>query len=116
MHRNGWPPCVGITGRDRRNAHTYAAGLCESLHTGRDIHAIAKQIVTIDDHVSQADANTESNAFAFWHNCALLGEPALDLHRTFDSINSASEFSKRSIPSVLENAPIELPRSGVKYL
>jgi hypothetical protein len=52
------PPHVIVNGR--RDAD--AAGICNALKLRRNIHAIAKNAIRLDNHVADVDADTEGNS------------------------------------------------------
>ena len=47
----------------RRDAD--AAGFCDALKPRRNIYAVPKDVMRLDNHVADVDSHTESNAIVF---------------------------------------------------
>src|SRR5262245_54646195 len=82
-----------------------AAGLRQRFEPGRQVDAIAVEIVAIDDDVADIDADTE-------FDLAIIGDPGiaimhadLDLDSTARGVEHAAELDEEAIAHHLEDAP-----------
>ncbi len=73
--------------------NTYAARLGQSLETRGDVHPVTIDIVTLDDHVAQVDADAQVDPPASRYIGIALGHTLLGLHRTFHGGDDTSELS-----------------------
>jgi hypothetical protein len=68
------------------------AWLGKRLQTCRDVHTVTEDIVILDDHVAEIDANAKPDPSLIGHLWFAVDHPALDLHSTAHGINHAREF------------------------
>ena len=90
-----------IVGR-RRDAD--AAGLCDALKPRRDVDAVAKDVMGLDDYVADIDAHAESNAAVFRvTNCKFL-DAGLKLHSSPNRFDRARKLRQEPVAGVLHDA------------
>ena len=95
---------------------TDSAGLGEAFHARGHIDAVAVEIVALDDHIAQADADAQHHAVPVGGIRVPLGEGALYVHRTLHRIHRAAEFGQRPIAGGLEDPSAELLDFGIEDL
>ena len=107
-------PVVDLIAHGARDAD--AAGLGEHLETRRDVDAIAKNIVVLDDHVAQIDADAELDPPRRRHIGIAPRHPALDFgcacHRVYD----AMEFHQHAVAGRLDDTAPVLGNGGINEL
>ena len=79
--------------------------LCNALQPGCDVDAVAKDIVVVDDDVTDMDADTEFNSDILRDVGVLRGHGTLDFGRAAGGIDSACELHKQAITGSLDDAP-----------
>ena len=67
----------------------------------RDIHPIAENVVFLNDHVAEVDADVKSDALFLSHLGLALGHAALDLHGAPHGIHDALELRQQAVAGVL---------------
>lgn len=91
-----------------RPGNAYACRRRHLLQARSDIDAVAQQIVTRHNDVTQIDADTELQAAipgdVFW----IAREASLDFDRAPDSLNSACELGDKPVTRSAEDAAIML--------
>ena len=81
-----------------------AAGLRDDFETRGDIHAIAKDIVVIDDDVADVNADTEFDPLILRHGGVLPSHGALEVNRAAHCIDGAGKLHQHTVTSRLDNA------------
>ena len=71
---------------------------------GRDIDAVAVNILSFDDDVSKIDADAEFDAAAFGRGAVALDHAELDGDRTAHGLDRASEIYQQAIAGALDDA------------
>jgi len=90
-----------IVGR-RRDAD--AAGFCDALKSRRDVDAISKDVMGLDNYVADIDAHAQSNASVFRvTNCKFL-DAGLKLHSGPNRLDRARKLRQEPVASVLHDA------------
>src|SRR5690348_8891068 len=86
---------------DRGDAN--AAGLGDRFKARGDVHAIAVNVIALDDHIAQIDANAENNLLL-----AFIPQFARPLDRkcAVDGIDYASELNDGAIANQLDDAAL----------
>jgi hypothetical protein len=69
-----------------------AAGLGQGFKPRRDIHAVAKDVVLLGDHVSQIDPNAESDPAFLGHLGLAFAHPALDRYRAANGVHHTGKL------------------------
>ena len=88
---------------DRAGDHD-PAGLGELLEAGGDVHAIAVDVLALDDHVAEVDADPEANALGLGHARLPLGHAALDRDRARHGVDDGGELAERAVAHQLDDA------------
>jgi hypothetical protein len=82
---------------------TNATGLRQSLQTRCHIHAIAENVISIDDDIADIYAYPELDAPLIWHLGIALGHPALDIKSAAQCVHYAAKLSQHPVPGVLDD-------------
>jgi hypothetical protein len=83
--------------------NTNATGLRNSLQTRCHIHAIAENVISIDDDIADIYAYPELDALLIWHLGIALGHPALDIKSAAQCVHYAAKLSQHPVPGVLDD-------------
>ncbi len=97
-----------------RNHH--GAGFREALQSGRDIHPVAVDIVVLDDHVAEIDADTKPNPPALGNIRVALRHSVLKRDGASHRVDDAGEFRDQAIARGLDDAALMLGDAGVDQL
>src|SRR6516164_7679574 len=90
-----------VVGR-RRDAD--AAGFCDALKPRRNIHAVPKNVVRLDNYVADIDAHTEGNLpVCDIVKCKFL-DTGLELHSSSNRLDRARKLRQEPVPGVFYNA------------
>ena len=112
MFLTGWrprkrkPACLvldlveGVAGNDD------AAGLGERLEPRGDVDAVAVDVVALDDHVAEIDADPELDALVLGRIGVALGHAALDRERALYGVDHARELDQGAIAHQLDDAAV----------
>ena len=79
-----------------------AAGVRQRLDPGGDIHAVAIDVVAIDDDVADIDADPELYPTVFGAARIAFANLLLDLDRAGDSVHGARELHQRAVAHEFE--------------
>lgn len=80
-----------------------AAGFCDALKPGRNIHAVAKDVIRLGNYVADINAHAEGNAPVFWViDCKLL-DTGLELNSSSNCFDRARKFGQEPVPGVLDD-------------
>ena len=82
-----------------------AAGRGEPLQPHRQVHAVAVEVVAVDDDVAEVDAHAKLEMPVLRHACVALGHAALDLDGTARGVEHAAELDQEPVAHHLEDAP-----------
>ena len=99
-------PLADLVAHRARN--TNAARLGERFQTGGDIDTIAKDVVVLDNHIAEVDADAELNPSRRRDIRVASRHPALDLGSAQDRIDNALEFDQHAVAGGLDNAAVVL--------
>jgi hypothetical protein len=83
----------------------YSARLSQRLQPRRYVHPIPEDVVLLNDHVTEVDADAEVNSPLWQGSLIALGHPALDLNGAPDGIDHAGELGKQAVAGVLNDPP-----------
>ena len=97
---------LDLLGHLARNANT--PGICKLLQPRCYIHSFTVAIVTLDNHLSQIDANADFDPILFRNARVALHHAALERYRAFDGIDDAAKFRQQAIAHELEDAAVML--------
>ena len=90
-----------IVGR-RRDAD--AAGLCDALKPRRNIYAVAKDVMRLDNYVADIDADTESNTPVFRIGDCKFFDAGLELHSGSNRFDRTRKLRQEPVAGVLHDA------------
>src|SRR4029077_17444908 len=76
----------------------------QRLETGRDIDAVAEDVVPIDDNIAHVEPDAELNAAFGWHIHVALGHLALDVDGAPNRIDDAGELDEQAVAGGLDDA------------
>src|ERR1700736_2471760 len=82
-----------------RNADT--AGFGNALKPCRDVDAVPKDVMRLDDHVADVDAHTERNAPVFRIIHCKFMDTVLELHRSSNRLDRRSEERREPVAGIL---------------
>jgi hypothetical protein len=92
------------------------ARLSKSFKPSRDVHAIAVDVVAVDDDVAEVDAHAEFDAGSFRHFCISLGHSVLDLYGAAQGIHDTGKLDKHAIAGRLHDPAAALSDLRVDQL
>jgi hypothetical protein len=85
-----------------RNAN--AARVGDAFKAGRNVDAVAKNIVVVDYDIADVDTDAKFDALAFRDIYVAQGHAALDFDRATHGIDSAPELYEHAVASGLDDA------------
>src|SRR6516165_10891562 len=74
-----------------------------AMLSSRDVHPIPKNVMRLDNDVTDIDAHTESNALFHITDCKVV-DAGLELHSGSNRLDRARKLRQEPVPSVLDNA------------
>ena len=80
------------------------ARLGERLHAGRDIDAVAEDVVAIDDYVTEIYSNPEPDPVVLGNAGPAIDHRALQFRGAADCVDNAGEFRQHTVAGVLDDA------------
>jgi hypothetical protein len=75
----------------------HAARLAKALQPGRDVDAIAQNVVAFDQHVAEIDADAIEDALGLEGSGVALGHQVLDRDRAFDGGDDGGKLQQKPI-------------------
>ena len=90
-----------------------AARFGQCLDAGGDVHAVAIDVIAVDDDITDIDADPELDGVVFGAARIEFAKLFLDLDRTGDGVDRACEFDQRSVTHELDR-PARMGRGCVK--
>lgn len=91
----------------------YTSRLGKSLQAGSDIHPVSEEIISLDHHIADIDADPEKHLLVIAElsiaNCELF----LDGHRAPDRFHGTFELGKHGIAGGVENPAVMLDHKGI---
>src|SRR6516225_4229429 len=81
----------------------HTAWLGEGFETCSHVHPIPENVLALDDHVPEVDADTELNPLRWQRTLVAFGHASLDLDRTSDGFDRALELRKEAVAGVLHH-------------
>jgi len=97
-----------------RSCESDATRLGKRLQTRRNIHAIAKQVIALDDYVAKIDTDAQSHAAIFRQIGVVSFKFALDIDRTAHGFDRARELGDNAVASAAEH-PAMMPGDLTVY-
>jgi hypothetical protein len=89
-----------------RLGHRHAAGLGNTFEPGRDIHAIAEQVVIVDNDVAKVDPDPEFDLPVVGDAIVPGAHVPLDFGGTFDRVHDAWELDQHPVAGQLHDAAL----------
>ncbi len=80
----------------------------QPLETGGDVDPVAVDVLTLDDHVAQVDADAELEALVLVGLRLALGHPVLPGHRTGNRIHHAGKLDQQAVAHEFDDPPTVL--------
>ena len=99
-----------IVGR-RRDAD--AAGFCDALKPRRNINAVSKDVMRLDDYVADIDAHTESNAPVFRITDCKFLDTGLELQCSSNRFDRTRKLRQEPVAGVLHDAAAVFGNCGL---
>src|ERR1700693_489423 len=89
------------SGAGMRDADT--AGFGNALKPCRDVDAVPKDVMRLDDHVADVDAHTERNAPVFRIIHCKFMDTVLELHRSSNRLDRARKLRQEPVAGILHD-------------
>ena len=83
-------------------------GSAQLLQAGGDVDAVAVDVLALDDHVAEVDADAERDALGLGHVPLALGHALLDRDRAGDRVDDAGELDQRAVAHQLDDPALVL--------
>jgi len=93
-----------------------ATWLGDTLEAGRDVDAVAQDIVTVDHDVADMDADAKLKPALLRHLRVAGHHPALDVHGAAHRIDDAREFRQQAVARGLHDASAMCSHLGLEKL
>src|SRR5262249_31950073 len=93
--------------------HADASRLRNALQASSDVHAITKDVATLDDHVALVDTNPELDALVRGHLGVPLSHPALNLDSAAEGVHDTRELHEHTVAGGLHDPTTVLGDLGV---
>ena len=90
------------------------ARLGQALHAHGDVHAIAVDVVFLDDDVAEVDAEPIEEPRVLRQVCRPGGHRLLHGDGALHAVDDAGEFSVHAVPRCLHDAAAMLPDQSVR--
>jgi len=74
----------------------------------------AKDVVPVDDYVTDVNADAELNALNLRHVGILLGHTALNLDGTSNGVDDAAELNESAVPCILDDRSVMISDFGIE--
>jgi hypothetical protein len=101
----------GIAGAGGNN---YAARLGDSFEPGRNVHAIAKNVVVFDYDVADVNSDAKFKPFTQRYGNITLGYAALNVHCAVDGVNDTGKLDQKSVAGRLNYPSAKLSNLGIE--
>jgi hypothetical protein len=86
----------------------HPAGICQGFDPCRDVDAVAIEIVAVNDHVAEIDADAQLNAVVRRDAAVPVGHRLLHLDRATHRIDGAGKLHQQAVASGLDDAAMVL--------
>ncbi len=103
------PRAVNPIGRREPDLVAHRAGeantarFCERLQPGGDVDAVTEQVWSLDDHVSEMDADAEPHLLAGRATLVFLFDGVLDRDGAFDGIDRTRKIGDKTVAGGIED-------------
>jgi hypothetical protein len=95
-----------------RRGNADAAGFCDTFKPRRNIHAVAEDIMWLDNYVADIYADTESDTGIFRVGGCKFFDASLKLHSGSDRFNRVWKFCQKPVAGMLDDAAAVLRDRG----
>src|SRR6516164_4006683 len=92
--------------------HANATGLGNRLQTCCDVHAVSKNVTTVDHDIPDVDADAKLDPPLFGHVGIALSHAALDINGATQRVHNTAELSQQPIAGILDYPPTVLSDFG----
>ena len=96
-----------------RAGDQHAAGLAQLLQAGGDVDAVAQEVVALDHHVAEVDADAEHDPPVGRRLGLAVGHRLLHRHRAGDRVDHRGELDDRPVAHQLDDAALVLGQQRV---
>ena len=96
-----------------RAGDDHTPGVCERLQPCCDVHAIAVDIVLIDDHIAEVDPDPNFDPLVLGERALPFAHRLLDLAGAAHRLDRAREFDQQAVTGGLDDAPTMLGDLGI---
>ena len=86
----------------------HPAGISQGFDPGGDVDAVAIEVVALDDHVAEIDADAQFDAAVRFDPGVPLGHRLLHFDRAAHRIDDARKFHQQAVPGGLDDAAVVL--------
>ncbi len=90
---------------EHRAGNAHAARRRERLEPGGDVHAIAEDVVVLDDHVAHVDADAKLDSLVARTVGVVRDDRGLDVERVAHGVDGAGKLDQRAVAGGLDDAP-----------
>src|ERR1700750_3131126 len=90
-----------------------ATRLSNPLKPSRDVDAIAKNVIPLDQDVPEGDADPKQHTPILRDALVALGHDRLHRHRAFDRIDDRGKLKQHAVPRGLDDASAMFPHESV---
>jgi hypothetical protein len=94
------------------NANT--TRFCDPFETHRNIHAVTKDIIVLDDNITDVNADAKFDPLDLRYIDILLGHAALNFVGTSHGIDHAGELGNSAVPGILDDTSVMLSDFGIE--
>ncbi len=101
---------------ESRAGDQHPAGLAQLLQAGGDVDAVAEQVVALDHHVAEIDADAEHDAPVGRRLGLAVGDRLLHRDRAGDGIDHRGELDDRPVAHQLDDPALVLGQQRVDRL
>jgi hypothetical protein len=98
------------------SAYANPAGFSQHFQARRDIDAIAKDVIAINDDVTNIDADTKVQSLIRGNAFVALGHGSLHVNCAAHCIDDAREFQQQAVTGRLDDAAVMLRDLGIDKL
>src|SRR4029077_1197702 len=93
-----------------------AAGLGDALQPRCNVHPITEDVLFLNDHIAEIDADPKSDALVLWDVGIAIGHPSLQFGSASDGVHNAGKLGEEAVARVLDSAPAVLPDLRINQL
>jgi hypothetical protein len=95
--------------------HANAAGLRDAFQPRCDIHAVPQDVVAIDQHITQVDADAKQHASLFRHIAIALSHEILDYDGAINGGDDRRELQEHTVSGRLDDSAAVARHDGIDH-